>query len=188
MNSRLKLIQSTRELLWERGYVATSPKAIQERSGLGQGSMYHHFTGKAELALESIRTNADDMKRIVAERLTQGTTAMEKLQALLLRPRNVQRGCRIGGLTQDPDIVANKAMRQVLGEAFATLHAVLVDLIRTGQKNGEFDPELDADDIAAAIAAVLQGGYVLARASASEQPFYRAIHGLLSLLGKQKKQ
>ena len=188
MNSRSKLIQSTRELLWERGYVATSPKAIQERSGLGQGSMYHHFTGKAELALESIRANADDMKRIVAERLAQGTTAMEKLQALLLRPRNVQRGCRIGGLTQDPDIIANQAMRQVLGEAFAALHAALVDVIRTGQKNGELDPELDADDVAAAIAAVLQGRYVLARASASEQPFYRAIRGLLSLLGKHKQQ
>ena len=35
----------------QRGYAGTSPKAIQERSGAGQGSMYHHFHGKPDLAL-----------------------------------------------------------------------------------------------------------------------------------------
>ena len=51
MDTRDQLIDSTRELLWERGYVGTSPKAIQQRAGAGQGSMYHHFAGKKELAL-----------------------------------------------------------------------------------------------------------------------------------------
>src|SRR5688572_27007362 len=43
MSTSERLIESTRELLWERGYVGTSPKAILERAGAGQGSMYHHF-------------------------------------------------------------------------------------------------------------------------------------------------
>src|SRR3954468_17749100 len=52
MSTPERLIESTRELLWERGYVGTSPKAILERSGAGQGSMYHHFKGgKPDLAL-----------------------------------------------------------------------------------------------------------------------------------------
>ncbi|MEU8031330.1 helix-turn-helix domain-containing protein, partial [Streptomyces sp. NPDC049099] len=46
MSTPERLIESTRELLWERGYVGTSPKAILERAGAGQGSMYHHFKGK----------------------------------------------------------------------------------------------------------------------------------------------
>jgi len=61
MDARERLIESTRELLWERGYVGTSPKAIQERSGAGQGSMYHHFSGKQDLALAAIRRNAADL-------------------------------------------------------------------------------------------------------------------------------
>ncbi|SOE25581.1 transcriptional regulator, TetR family [Streptomyces sp. OK228] len=40
MSTPERLIESTRELLWERGYVGTSPKAIQEHAGAGQGSMY----------------------------------------------------------------------------------------------------------------------------------------------------
>ncbi|WP_390624043.1 helix-turn-helix domain-containing protein [Fodinicola feengrottensis] len=54
MSTSERLIESTRELLWERGYVGTSPKAIQQRSGVGQGSMYHHFDGKPDLARAAI--------------------------------------------------------------------------------------------------------------------------------------
>ena len=61
MDTRERLIESTRELLWERGYVGTSPKAIQERASAGQGSMYHHFHGKQHLALAAIERNAADL-------------------------------------------------------------------------------------------------------------------------------
>lgn len=61
MSTPERLIESTRELLWERGYVGTSPKAILERAGAGQGSMYHHFKGKPELALAAIRRTAEEL-------------------------------------------------------------------------------------------------------------------------------
>ena len=48
MTTRYRLVQSAQQLLWERGYVAMSPKAIQERSGAAQGCLYHHFKGKAD--------------------------------------------------------------------------------------------------------------------------------------------
>ena len=62
MSTPDRLIEATRELLWERGYVGTSPKAIQQRAGAGQGSMYHHFAGKPDLALAAIRRTAEEMR------------------------------------------------------------------------------------------------------------------------------
>src|SRR6266496_2410471 len=62
MSAQDRLIESAQELLWERGYVGTSPKAIQQRAGAGQGSMYHHFTGKADLALAAVRRNATEVR------------------------------------------------------------------------------------------------------------------------------
>lgn len=62
MSTPERLIESTRELLWERGYVGTSPKAIQEHAGAGQGSMYHHFKGKPDLALAAIRRTAEELR------------------------------------------------------------------------------------------------------------------------------
>ena len=60
MDTRELLIESTRELLWERGYVGTSPEAIQQRAGAGQGTD-HHFDGKHDLALAAIERNAGDL-------------------------------------------------------------------------------------------------------------------------------
>jgi TetR/AcrR family transcriptional repressor of nem operon len=61
VDTRDHLIESTRELLWERGYVGTSPRAIQQRAGAGQGSMYHHFAGKRALALAAIERSAAEL-------------------------------------------------------------------------------------------------------------------------------
>jgi hypothetical protein len=47
---------------------------------------------------------------------------------------------------------------------------------------GELPGSLDPADTAATIVAVLQGGYVLARAAGSADPFDRAVDGLLALL------
>ena len=53
-DTKQKLIAAMRELLAERGYTATSPKMVLERARLGQGSLYYHFTGKEELAVETV--------------------------------------------------------------------------------------------------------------------------------------
>lgn len=53
-DSKQKLISAMCSLLAERGYEATSPKMILQRAGVGQGSLYHHFRGKEDLALEVI--------------------------------------------------------------------------------------------------------------------------------------
>ena len=62
MDAAERLVESTRTLLWERGYTGTSPRAIQARAGAGQGSMYHHFRGKPDLAAVAIQRTADELR------------------------------------------------------------------------------------------------------------------------------
>ena len=47
-DSKQKLVAAACKLLSERGFEATSPVMIQQRSGIGQGSMCHHFLGKGK--------------------------------------------------------------------------------------------------------------------------------------------
>ena len=77
MSTPERLIESTRDLLWERGYVGTSPKAILERAGAGQGSMYHHFKGKPDLALAAIRRTAEQLRAALCERGDKWALALE---------------------------------------------------------------------------------------------------------------
>jgi AcrR family transcriptional regulator len=177
-----RLIKSTQELLWERGYVGTSPKAIQQRADAGQGSMYHHFTGKPDLARQAIQRSADELRAAAEQQLGGDGPPLDRIAGYLQRERAVLRGCQIGRLTQDPDVVASPELREPVDETFRWLRGRLAEVIREGQAAGEFSEVLDADDAAATIAAVLQGGYVLARAADSIEPFERAARGLVALL------
>ncbi|MFH8486869.1 TetR/AcrR family transcriptional regulator [Streptomyces longisporoflavus] len=182
MSTPERLIESTRELLWERGYVGTSPKAIQQHAGAGQGSMYHHFAGKPDLALAAIRRTADEM-RATAERALGGTgSAYERIEAYLLRERDVLRGCPIGRLTMDPDVVANDELRAPVTETLDWLRDRVAGIVEEGRERGEFASTLDAQAIAATVVATVQGGYVLARASGSTAAFDTGVRGLLALL------
>lgn len=182
MGTRDQLIDSTRELLWERGYVGTSPKAIQQRAGAGQGSMYHHFAGKRELALAAVRRSADELLAAADAQLCGPGTAVERVTAYLRREREVLRGCPIGRLTQDPDIVADPQLRAPVDETLTLLQAKLAAVLDEGRAAQELPGSLDTAALAATIVAVLQGGYVLARAAAAPEPFDQAVSGVLSLL------
>lgn len=183
-----RLIKSAQELLWERGYTATSPKAIQKRAEAGQGSMYHHFPGKADLALVAMRHSARQLRDSVDEVLSGPGDPYQRLCAYLTCQRDVLRGCRIGRMTADPEVMASEALREPLQATFAWLQGRLAEVIAQAQDVGALAARIDPAATAATIAAVVQGGYVLARAAASEEPFEQAIAGLLALLAATRPE
>ncbi|MEU5275634.1 TetR/AcrR family transcriptional regulator [Streptomyces asoensis] len=182
MSTAERLIESTRELLWERGYVGTSPRAILERAGAGQGSMYHHFKGKPDLALAAIRRTADELRATAEEVLDGPGTPYERIRAYLTRERDVLRGCPVGRLTMDPDVVASAELRAPVDETIDLIRERIAYLVEQGKEQGQFARGLDGEAIAATVVATVQGGYVLARASGSPVDFDAAVRGLLSLL------
>lgn len=185
MSTSERLIESTRELLWERGYVGTSPKAILERAGAGQGSMYHHFKGKPDLALAAIRRTAEEL-RAAAEKVLDGPgTPYERVAAYLLRERDVLRGCPVGRLTMDPDVIASDELRAPVDETIGWIRLRIAGIVEEGKEQGQFASGLDGEEVAAAVVATVQGGYVLARASGSPATFDVAVRGLLSLLASR---
>lgn len=182
MDSRQKLIEATQELFWERGYTATSPKAIQAAAGVGQGSMYHHFQGKPGLGVAAIEASAAVMRRDAIVLLEGPGSPLDRIRSYLTRPRHTLRGCRIGRLTADPDVVADERLLAPVQENFAWLVDVLTDLLRQAQQAGDLQAELNALDLASTLVAVIQGGYVLARAAQSPEPFDRAVAGAMFMI------
>ncbi|MER5632918.1 TetR/AcrR family transcriptional regulator [Streptomyces nitrosporeus] len=182
MSTPDRLIEATRDLLWERGYVGTSPKAIQRLAGAGQGSMYHHFQGKQELALAAIVRTAALLREAADQALTGPGTAYGRIEAYLTREREVLRGCPVGRLTTDPDVMADARLRAPVDETLGWLRGRIAEIVQEGVDAGEFGPDTVPDEIAATVVATVQGGYVLARASGSAAPFDAAVRGLLALL------
>lgn len=168
------LVRAAAELLWERGYAATSPAMIQKRSHAGQGSMYHHFSGKTELAVAAMRHSAHQLQAAVEAALDSGDTAVERVGAYLDMERSPLAGCRVGRLAQDPDVVTDDELGAPVAEFFTWLERRIADVLAEGVRSGELRQDTDVAATAALVIATVQGGYVLARAQQDEEAFRRA--------------
>ncbi|MGO4785193.1 TetR/AcrR family transcriptional regulator [Cryobacterium sp. W22_MBD10_FK3] len=182
MGAKDQLIEAASQLLWERGYVGTSPAAVLERSGVGQGSLYHHFAGKSDLAIAAMEHNAESLVATAEAQFSGPGTAVERISRWLLREREVLRGCPIGSMAQDADVVAAPELRAPVERTLAWLQGRVTQLLEEGEAAGELAGGIKPAELAAALVAVLQGSYVLARAADSPDPFHRAIAGIMALL------
>jgi AcrR family transcriptional regulator len=149
--------------------------------------MYHHFAGKAELAKAAIERSGAELRAAAAAQLDGEGTATDRISNYLERERDVLKGCRMGRLTADPEVMADPELRAPVNETFTWLRARLAEVVAEGKMSGEYPESLDAEETAATIAAVLQGGYVLARAAGSVEPFELAVQGLIKLLPEGAK-
>ncbi|MEO3743511.1 TetR family transcriptional regulator [Plantactinospora sp. B5E13] len=181
MDSRQLLVETMSELMWERGYAATSPRDVRERSGLGQGSMYHHFPSKRELALAALERNVVDLLPAASE-LDGPGDPMARIEAYLMRPRAALKGCKVGRMTQDPQVREDPVLLAPVARAFAQVHGSWVKVLREAVAAGELRDDLDPERLAHTLMAVLQGGYVLAIAQQDPGPFDDARAGALDLL------
>ncbi|MCW4457496.1 TetR/AcrR family transcriptional regulator [Microbacterium sp. MPKO10] len=181
MSSRDQLTEAMADLLWERGYAATSPRDVMKRAGVGQGSMYHHFAGKHDLALEALSVHIATLTSETSALEGEGSP-LERMTAHLERPRPGTRGCRVGRMTQDPDVVADSEMIGVIGAAFDVMLDRWESTIAEAIDAGELPTSVDPAELARTLAAVIQGGYVLARAERSQGPMDAAIRGAVALL------
>lgn len=185
-DTREALIQTTQELLWERGYAATSPRAILDRAGVGQGSMYHHFDGKQTLALAALERTAEALLGRASTALAGEGSAVDRIGAYLLLQREVLRGCPIGRMADDAAVLESAALRQVLAATFERIRGLVAGLAAEAVRLGELTPETDPAELADTVLAVVQGGYVLARAAGDSAPFDRAIHGAVALIDQAR--
>lgn len=182
MDSRELLVRTMSDLMWERGYAATSPRAVREESGVGQGSMYHHFPSKRDLALAALERNCADLLPATEELLTTFGDPMQKLATYLSRPLPALKGCKVGRMTQDPLVAADPELLAPIARSFAAVHDALVAVIREAIELSQLSPAIDPDRLAYLLAATIQGGYVLAIAAQDPSHFEDARAGALDLL------
>ena len=182
MGTKDRLIAATQELLWERGYAATSPKDILQKAEAGQGSMYHHFSGRQDLAVTALEETAAGM-RASAEILLHGEgSPVDRVKAYLTRQRDSLKGCRIGRMTYDTNVLTSPELLAPVTQTLAWLVETLAGVIAEGIECGQLRADVDAREVASMVVATIQGGYVLARAGQDPAAFDAAVRGALQSL------
>lgn len=180
-NRRDSIREAAARLFWQRGYEATSPRLIQKEAGAGQGSFYHHFGSKADLANDVLSEASSAMVADARSLLTGTDSPLAALRAYLDAERDPALGCRLGRLANETALADPQ-----LGEPVAAYFAALLELLEArlaeARKRGEIQADSDTAALAAALAAAVQGAYVLARATAEPANLRRALAGARHLL------
>ncbi|MGF0117312.1 TetR/AcrR family transcriptional regulator [Promicromonospora sp. Marseille-Q5078] len=160
-----------------RVWGATSPRQVLHASGVGQGSLYHHFPTKHDLAVAAVGATVDDALASARRDLEGDADPVDRVVAYLERPRDALAGCKVGRLTSDQAVMDDDGLRDVVTAYFVRLlEAVAATLREAGL------PDDAARDRAHAAVAIVQGGYVLARATGDPEAMRAAVRGFVALL------
>ncbi|KNY15651.1 TetR family transcriptional regulator [Shinella sp. SUS2] len=169
-NARTRLLEAARDIIREKGFAATSVDDLCKAADVTKGAFFHHFASKEALGVA------------VAEFWTETTTAyfaaapyhapndaLARVLAYVAFRKAIITGalkdftCLVGTMAQEvhasaPDI-RDACGRSIFGHT-ATLEAD----IETARQERGIAADWSADSLARHMQAVLQGGFVLAKA------------------------
>jgi len=175
------LIDAAKTLLWEKGFDATSPKAIQALGKAGQGSFYHHFKSKKDLAAKAMEAVADERIAAFEKLFGDSGPVLERIERVLLEPRDKLKGCRIGRMVWD-SAIAQAELKQPIERYFRHVEGRILEALKQASAAGEINGHAPPEQIAAVVLAAIQGALTLGRAMQDAQWYDRTIQGVVLLI------
>jgi AcrR family transcriptional regulator len=186
VSKRDAIVQAAKDLIWEEGYEAMSPRDVMERSGAGQGSLYHHFKGKRDLAEQALWEVTAEL-RSIADRVFAHPERppLERIRRFAgVLSRDPLKGCRVGRVAIEASI-EDGALRAPVAAWFEYAEGKIEAALREAQAAGQLRADVDPAELALTVTAVLQGGYLVARGHGDPAVMHRAVAGIMSLLERE---
>jgi TetR/AcrR family transcriptional regulator, transcriptional repressor for nem operon len=155
-------LESAMELLWTKGYGATSLDDLCEVTGLSRSSFYATFGSKRKLLLRSVDRYVERRVPKLIEMLARPLPVHDAFAALLgdfidqIVAGAGRRGCFLGNCAAElprSDRGALTQVRQGLGRT----EAVFREALARAKARGELQPKADVDALARFLTAGIQG-------------------------------
>ncbi len=160
------VVAAVRQEFWDKGYAATSLDDLMRASGLGKGSLYGAFGDKRSLFLRVLRDYDEANDRKLRERLTAADRGVDFVRDFVRGPGNDATGARRGCLLANTTAELAMSMPDVAAEARRSYEAttrVLTEALDRAQREGDVDPDADAEELARAVLAAQLGIVALGR-------------------------
>jgi TetR/AcrR family transcriptional repressor of nem operon len=175
---RERILESASDLVFERGFTATTVDAILVATGASKGAFFHHFPSKAALGKALIERYA----RLDADVLESFMTAAESrtddpAQQLLHFVRGFEDAIRRGEMTQPgclfasyvyEEIPAEVGFYKVVDDAISLWRVRILDKLRQAAAIRPPALSVELETLADHVWTVFEGGFVLARATSDQ--------------------
>ena len=172
MNTREKIIDTTRRLIQTRAYHGFSFQDIADNVGIKKASLYHHFRSKDDVAIEVLRTSVEAIKDEALK--VADKPASDRLEKYLTMARTTQGagermcpGCSFAAIL---DAVSPAVQGEV--QHFIRFHLDLLEtILGEGREAGEFHFERSPKAEAEYLFSSIQGAITIARLTGSAKVF-----------------
>lgn len=182
-----RVILAIRDEFWDKGYAATSMDDLLRVSGLGKGSLYGAFGDKRSLFLRVLRDYDDANLLTLRERLESAARGIDLVREFVQGPAGdptgaaARRGCLLANsnaelATSTPDVAA-EARR-----SYDAITTILTAALERAQREGDLDPDVDADETARAALVAQLGLMALGRTGMNIEALTRAAQASLARL------
>ena len=159
---RHNVLEKSLRLFWEKGYHGTSLQDLVDTTGLNRSSLYNSFEDKFNLYLESLKFYREQRAQFAQNTLIKNKSALEVIRNLLesalpsKKGSKDPQGCFLVNCTAELS-PATRQVRSLLVDNKDQMIALLSNLVKQAQDEGDIDPQQDAEATALYLFSNIQG-------------------------------
>jgi TetR/AcrR family transcriptional repressor of nem operon len=188
--TRQFIIEATSVVFNKKGYAGTSLSDLTEATGLTKGSIYGNFESKEEVALAVFDYNTCRNRDMIQKRMAQVDTYFDKLMVYTKVYNSdaltARGGCPILNTAVEADDT-NDLLRDKAAQAVTRWKKTIVELIQCGMATGEFKADIDVDQSALSIVALIEGGIMISKVTKSHANMDQVMRTVETLITQMKK-
>ncbi|TYB33995.1 MAG: TetR/AcrR family transcriptional regulator [Flexistipes sinusarabici] len=181
-----KILDSTIELIFQKGIEATSISDIITKIGMSKGSLYFHFPDKQTLISEALSRYEKSFFEFINMSL-QGNSPGEKMETFfesvmsMHESKNYSGGCIFGNTALEM-ADKNDSFSEKVKYVFNRWISILSSIIKDAQKTGEIRSDMDSQILAGFIVSSVEGGIMLSRLAKKGEPLSQTLSALKIML------
>jgi TetR/AcrR family transcriptional regulator, transcriptional repressor for nem operon len=189
LRTRERLLQAAFQEVYRVGFQSAGIDTILAATNVTKGALYHHFENKDALGYAIIE---EIIAKITSDRWLiplQRNEHMNPIDALIgivrtipAGPSDVKSGCPLVNLAQEMSLL-DEQFRKRLEQIFRAWQEGVACCLRRGQSEGTVCGELDPDEAASFLIAMVEGYEVLTKNSQDAKIWNTGIRNITSWLG-----
>lgn len=170
-DTRQRILEAARDLIYARSYADVGIAAICERAGVQKGSFYHFFPSKRDLTLAVLDDFYERTKENVGRAFWPDIPPMARLQRLAEMAYEIQKqyvdetgkvlGCAFGNLATEMS-TQDEVIREKIEQIFSRFRAGIAQVLKEASELGEL-PGVDIEATAQAMLAYFEGVMMMAK-------------------------
>ncbi len=186
--TRTELMDAAQSLILAQGFAGTSVDAILERTGLTKGAFFHHFKSKHDLAralveryaaadLELLERNMERAERLHRDPLQQVLIFLGLYEELAEQLPDPTQGCLLASYLYEAQLF-DDSVHEVIRANVEQWRTRLGKKLREAAKLHPARIPVDLDDLADMATVIVEGAYVMAKATKEPKTVARQLRNL----------